>query len=214
VKQLFECISVEEQKKLWKEHWDDSFWKSFIKIISARIAWKYFFCDPGFYEYVPNNFSIEKYIKQRFSSASENFLFSQSPFIHLLFRSKFDLEGPLPLHLQKENYSILKEHSSNIQILTSSLSNLFHSTKHTLFDAFSLSDFSSYVNQSEYKIIWEVILNQSSQNARVCERQFLVKRGIPVCDFHSTERDFILEKELEKSDSSIFYSFIIARIKS
>ena len=82
LKQLFDCVSVDEQKVLWKELWDDRAWRFFIRIISLRFTWKYFFGDPGFYKYVPNNFSIENYLNDRFASASENLIFSQSPFIN------------------------------------------------------------------------------------------------------------------------------------
>ena len=212
LKQLFECKSIEEQKYFWEKFWDDSVWKIFIKTISARIIWKYFFRDPGFYKYVPPEFSIEKYLRRKLNSASENFLFNESSFANLLFKNKLDLNAPLPPHLERRNFITLKNNVESVQILTCTLSDFANHNKQSIFDAFSLSDFSSYVNTTEYKAIWEVILNFASKNARICERQFLDKRDIPVIDKAILERDYLLEEELENTDKSIFYSFIVARV--
>ena len=101
---------------------------------------------------------------------------------------------------------------NNIQIKTGSLLYIFNIIKDTFFNAFSLSDFASYVNDMDYKKIWNFILKKAQNNARVCERQFLVKRNIPLNKSELIIRDYALEKELEKTDNSIFYSFIAARI--
>lgn len=209
---LFNCKSVEEQKYLWKESWDDVVWRFFIKSISLRFDWKYFFGDPGFYKYVPESFSIENYLNNKFSSAIENILFSESPFATLLFKGKLPADGPLPIYLQKDNYLLLRENLDHIQIKTVSLSDLFDVFKGTNFGAFSLSDFASYVNESDYKNIWKLILEKSEDKACVCERQFLVKRELPIFDKNLIVRDTLLEKELERTDTSIFYSFIVAKI--
>jgi S-adenosylmethionine-diacylglycerol 3-amino-3-carboxypropyl transferase len=209
---LFDCTSIEEQNFLWNESWDDSTWRFFIRAISYRVDWKYFFGDPGFYKYVPKYFSIENYLNSKFSSAIENFLFSQSPFVNILFKGKFNLDAPLPVYLQKDYHLILRENLNSIHIKTGSISDVFDASKGTNFSAFSLSDFSSYVNDSDYENIWKLLLERSKDGARVCERQFLVKREIPIIKKNLIMRDHLLERELEKTDSSIFYSFIVANI--
>ena len=209
---LFGCTSIEEQKYLWNESWDDSTWRFFIKSISYRVDWKYFFGDPGFYKYVPKYFSIENYLNEKFTSAIENYLFSQSPFVNILFKGKLNLEATLPLYLQKNYHLVLRENLDRIHIKTGSLSDIFDKSKGTDFSAFSLSDFSSYVSESDYENIWKLILEKSKDNARVCERQFLVKREIPIINENLIMRDHLLERELEKTDSSIFYTFIVANI--
>jgi len=207
---LFSCSSVLEQNKLWNNHWDNYYWQTFLRLVSSRIGWKYFLRDPGFYKYVPEEFSIYEYLNKRFNSASENFLFNQSPFATLLLKGKLDASKSLPPHLQKQNFAKLKESLSRIKIVTASLINYLKDSKNEKFNAFSLSDISSYAGLKDYKKMWTTIFESSLEGALICERQFLVKREIPQIIAKKFERDQVLENELAKTDNSIFYTFIVA----
>ncbi len=156
LKRLFESRTIEEQAAIWKRAWDDRQWRMFIRIVSSRFNWKYVFRDPGFYGFVPDNFSIPDYISERFAYAFENLLFKESAFAHLLFWGKYDPAGALPLHLQAEHYSTIKTHLSCIRIVTQALGDYLDTTPER-FDKFSLSDFSSYTNWRDYSKIWNGI---------------------------------------------------------
>ena len=50
----------------------------------------------------------------------------------------------LPIHLQKNNFESMKNRVDNIMIRNASLQNVLRDSQN-VFDAFSLSDFSSYL---------------------------------------------------------------------
>lgn len=210
---LFQCADVPEQIILWQKKWNDLSWYLFLRVISARFIWRYAFGDPGFYRFVPADFSIYSYLNQKLSAAAANFLFRQSPFTMLLFTGKFVESQTLPLHLQQTHFQKIKSSLGKVQIVTESLGQFLNQSKKNCFEKYSLSDFSSYTNLQEYAGIWREILRTAAPGARVCERQFLVKRDIPLRFMPFLERDPKLEEELNRLDTSIFYSFIIARIK-
>lgn len=212
VKKLFGSPSIREQVHIWNSGWNNREWKVFIHLLSSRVVWKYFFRDPGFYRFVPDHFSIPAYNAGRFNLAFEHILVTQSPYAHLLFFGKYDPEGPLPLHLQKENYATIKNNLTKIQIVTGSLGNYLEMRHRRRFDKFSLSDFSSYTGWNAYSRVWSGVVKTAAEGAIVCERQFLVKRGIPRKLSGFFWRDYPLEEELGRTDDSFFFTFIVAKV--
>jgi S-adenosylmethionine-diacylglycerol 3-amino-3-carboxypropyl transferase len=209
---LFKCNSIDEQAKIWNNQWDSFIWRLFLQLISLRTVWKYIFGDPGFYHYVPETFSIYKYLHERFKIAFENIIAHQSPFLTLLFYGKYNPDKALPLHLQKQHYATLRSQLGSIRIVTQSLLDYLIQCKKNSFNKYSLSDFSSYTNVDEYKRIWEEVIRKSSNGAYICERQFLVKRQLPSDVIPLVIRNTTIEEDLARTDNSIFYTFIVARV--
>ena len=210
---LFSSPRTSDQALLWREAWDDGEWKTFLRIVTSRVAWKYVFGDPGFYRYVPDEFSIYRYVQKRFDGAFSNFLARESAFATLLFFGGFRAPDALPLHLQEKYFSILKERLPAIHIVTRSLVDFLGSAGPHRFNGYSLSDIASYTSEEEYEKIWRGILMSSRKKARFCERQFLVKREIPSSVQPLVRRNIDLEQELAGRDKSIFYTFVLGEIK-
>ncbi len=209
---LFSCTSLSDQARIWRHEWNTLLWRLFLRSISSRAVWKYIFGDPGFYRYVPVSFSTYKYLNMRFSSAFENIFVKDSPFTALLFFGKYNPNCGLPAHLQECHYKTLRNTLERVRIVTESLLEYLRCCKKNSFDKYSLSDFASYTNPEEYKRIWTGIIKTASREARVCERQFLVKRDLPVEVRSFVTLDEALESELTRIDDSIFYTFVIATI--
>lgn len=209
---LFDCKNMSEQSDVWQEQWDDWLWRCFLRLISSKLIWKYGLGDPGFYKYVPDDFSVYRYLAEKFNATFENIPIDKSPFARLLFFGRYDRDGVLPLYLQKNNYQKLRDSRTWVQMVTGSLTAYLQNCKCKRFDKYSLSDFASYTSADDYRQIWQGIIKTASPGARVCERQFLVKRELPVEIQSHITRDENLEHELEKFDDSIFYSFVIAKV--
>jgi hypothetical protein len=81
------------------------------------------------------------------------------------------------------------------------------------FDAFSLSNFSSYTTEDDYRQTWEKIVIKAKHGARFCERQFLVYRTLEqYVAGESLDRDQEMETLFELTDSTLFYKFLIGTI--
>jgi S-adenosylmethionine-diacylglycerol 3-amino-3-carboxypropyl transferase len=210
---LFSCSSIEKQEEVWNTQWENPVWRTFLRSVSMRAVWRYFLRDPGFYMYVPADFSIYRYLHGRLIRASLHILLKESPFALILFNGKLSENGALPPHLQRQHYESLQSQIDRIKVKNVSLSSIDTSRDVGTFDAFSLSDFSSYTDIKEYEKCWEAIGKRSSAGARICERQFLVKRDIPDQVKNIFIRDPELEDTLSGNDNSIFYTFICASVK-
>ena len=209
---LFSCSSLSDQARIWRDEWNTPLWHVFLRSISSPVVWKYIFGDPGFYHYVPASFSIYEYLNMRFTSGFENILASESPFASLLFFGKYNPNCVLPAHLEGRHYTRLRNSLERVRVVTQSLLDYLERCKKNSFDKYSLSDFASYTNIEEYKRIWKGIIKTASSGARVCERQFLVKRDLPVEVRSCVRLDEALGFEITRTDNSIFYTFVIATI--
>jgi len=212
LRRIFDSRTLDEQAALWRKEWVNPLWRSFLRVISIRTVWKYAFGDPGFFLHVPESFSIHAYLEDRFNRAFDHFPVSGSPFARLLFFGKFDEDGALPIHLQEEHYETIRRNLSRIRIVTQSLDAYLKAYSGKPFQKFSLSDIASYTGPDPYRAIWKGIVRNADPGAVVCERQFLVKRKPPAEVRGRITRNRRLENELERTDNSMFYTFVIAKV--
>ena len=85
---------------------------------------------------------------------------------------------------------------------------------YTEFDSFSLSNFSSYTIEDDYRRTWEKIVSKAKHGARFCEQQFVVYRPLEqYMTSESLDRDRKMEKLLELTVSTSFYKFSIGTIR-
>ncbi len=209
---IFSSCSIGRQARLWSEAWNSREWRVFLRFVSQRAVWKYVFGDPGFYRYVPEDFSIYDYFESRFEHAFKTIRLRESAYASLLFLGRYS--EALPPHLQKENYEALRKNLHKVRLVTRSLGDFLDESERNSFTKYSLSDFSSYTDEREYTRIWRGVLRTAVAGARVCERQFLVKRALPAGVQPFVRRESKLENELEKTDDSIFFSFVVAEVRS
>ena len=212
LRKLCGCTTLIEQRRFRESCWSTSEWRAFLRLISSRLAWKYLLGDPGFFRFVPRRFPIWRYIDERLTRGLMNFPAAESDFVCLLFSGRFDPGGSLPPYLEKKNYPLLKKNLSRVRTITCSLGDFLEGLRSARFDKFSLSDFTSYTDGVEYERIWKGIVRASAPQARVCERQFLVKRDIPRSVRDVVRRDVSMEMELEAQDTSLFYTFVVAEM--
>ena len=209
---LFGSASIEEQSRVWHGEWENAFWRAFTSLLSSRILCSRALGDPGFFLYVPRGFSIYGYLRKRFACAVENMLLRESPFAMLLFFGRYG-ERVLPIYLQRCHYEALRAGLDSVVIITSSLLDCLAQFRNKRLDKYSLSDFASYTDIFAYEKTWKEVVRTASEGARVCERQFLVKRNPPTAVTPFLMRDETIENELDRADNSIFYSFVVGTIR-
>ncbi len=211
---IFGCGCVEEQAMLWQEMRCSSLWRRFLHLSTSHFAWKYLFRDPGFYAYLKKGFSVYEYLDDRLTAFFNNQKAGESPFATLLFFGRYNPDRCLPLHLRSQHFKTLKENLACIQIVTQALQEYILNYSKNGPNKYSLSDVASYTSPGDYRMFWKHLAKSAPQGARVCERQFLVKRQLPNDVDGFVTRDTNLEDELARTDDSIFYTFVVAKMET
>lgn len=209
VRQLFDCTSVEQQRQLWLEQWNTPSWDRYLSALSNRTVWTHIVREPGM-AHIPRSLDIVACIRERFDRAAGSYLFRDSAWAWLVFRGHLDPDGPLPPHLSREHFDTLRERAHTVTPVSATLEDYLLRSPAGSFDAFSVSDFGSYASDAQYASTWAAIAHAAADNARVCERQFLVPRdplALPGLGFN---RDHSLEARLRKQDTSVVYDLIVA----
>ena len=209
IKKLINAPSIDEQKNIWNNKWDNIIWKMFLKVISNRFLWINIIREPGA-KLIPKNFDVYAYMKSRIDYLANNFLIKENHYANLLFNGSYLNSCILPHHLRKENFELIKNNIEKIEIVTGSLLDYISEHKNE-FSAFSLSDFSSYAPEELYHSIWENIFYASAENAKFCERLFLVKKN-PEKRFKEIKRNSELEEKLFLEDETAIYTFCVGTV--
>ena len=212
IDRMFSAGDVSAQAAIYDAEWNDAVWRSFVKASASEVLCRYAFRDPGFFQHVPRAFPRGSYLLERFDAAFRTRKLSESPFLSLLLRGRFNARA-LPLHLRPENFDILRESCDRISAATAPLDGFLLALPPGSISAFSLSDVASYTSEEEYARIWTAVCRAAAPGARICERQFLVRRELPERAAALTTRDRTLEERLEREDDSTFYSFVIATVR-
>lgn len=209
LQQLFQASSLEAQQHIWTKKWDNWLWRSYLRLISNQFLWKYVVREPGA-KLIPKTFDVYAYMKQRLDHMAAHFDLKTNHYAHLIFRGSYEQGCLLPHHLRPENYPLIQNNLSRVEIVTSALSG-YLDTQLASITAFSLSDFASYAPMEVYQATWEKIIRAAAPQARFCERHFLVKRN-PEKQFAAIQRNNALENTLTQTDEAYIYSFCAGHI--
>lgn len=204
---LLEAPSIEAQAEYWKQHWSGWFFKSYLRALSNRFLWTSVIREPGA-KLIPKDFDVADYLFQCLTRMSQHSLMRENPYANLLFYGRYSNECVLPPHLQERNFDLVKSQLDKIRIVDEDLA-AFLADSQDRFDAFSLSDFSSYAALQDYRSVWSHVQSSAKQNAKFCERQFLVKRDL---NEKYLRRDKRLEENLQQLDHTCLYTFCAGRV--
>lgn len=207
---LFAAKTVEEQRQIWLEHFDDTFWRSSIHMLSSRLFWTHVIGEPGG-QFLPDRKETTRRLTAAFRDASNQFLFSQSDFATLIFLGQHSSTSALPLHLQRANLAHVRDRLERIRIADTDLAALDRD-KHGSFSAFSLSDFGSYCTSETYAACWKGVLETARPGARFCERVFMNQLALPSPFEERISLDATLSDRLSATDRAIIYDIRAGRL--
>ncbi|GEM_PF-26992 len=206
---LFAARDLDEQRVVWNEQWRDWRWRTALRAFGMRSTWKYVLREPGI-ERIDPGMDIAAHFAELFDRCAERHLFRETPYLYLLFYGRYDPEGPFPAHLSAAGFETIRERLDRLTLVTESLSTLL--ARDTAgFDAFSLSDVSSYAPPAEHRAIWEAVARSARPGARVCERYFLADGAGDDVLPPGFVRDPALEARLRADDAAFIYRFLCAR---
>lgn len=205
---LFEAQSLEEQVEIWRTRWCDRRWRFGLWAFGRRGVWKYILREPGI-ERIDPSLDIAGTLGDRFDRCAQTRLFRDTPYLYLLLRGRYDEAGPFPDHLSEAYYEKVQAGLWRLRIECASLAPFLEAHRGR-FDAFSLSDVSSYADVSEHRRIWKAVLAAARPGARVCERYFLSDGAEAELDALSEgrfQRESSMEVRLESEDDTFLYRF-------
>ncbi len=212
VEELLAASRLDEQAEIWRARFDDRIWHGAVRLLSQRWFWTRIVGEPGG-AFLPLPVESEARLTGLFRRASERIFFRDSDFAVLLLKGRHTPETALPLHMQPANFELIRERLDRIAIAEAGLASLATAGLGP-FDAFSLSDFSSYCGQADYDACWRGILAAARPGARYCERVFMnpVAPGPGIAA--DLRPDAALSAALTRTDKAIIYDIRCGTVRS
>lgn len=215
VRRVFACEDIEEQRRLLRKL-DTPLFRFVAEMCCRRSVLAAFSGDPGFYRYVPRDVALHRAIYGGVLEHFRHHLARNNPLMQLVFFGRFIDEAALPPYLNARTYPQIKEALENVRLITTTgtITQALEQAGSARFDAFSLSDISSYLDDAAHAQLFADTLACARPGAVLCSRSNIFHRALLPETEARLERDRALEQELAIADHSCVHRFVIGRVKA
>lgn len=196
--QFCNLSSFEEQERFYQRYMNNRRFRAIFKVFFGVKVMGRLGRDKSFYEHLEDSEDVGGEIKKRFEfgiSHSEN---RSNPYLSYILRGNFTKAG-LPLYLNKENLSLIRERLSKIELFHGSLLEVPETER---FDFFNLSDIFEYVSREDFQKNVEKLEILSASGARLAVWNMQNKRYLPEVGFCLMEEE---SRALFRENQSYFY---------
>ena len=172
-----------------------------------------FFCrrvigDPTLYANIDPSIHPSTYIYDRMINFLSHTLARKSALLSFFLKGTVPKEA-FPLYLTKPGFMKIKPNLERLEIVTEPLIPYLTQSEEESFDAFSLSNIASYMNQAQFDELASLMYRTGRKEARFCLRQFLSNHTFP--EKIPFKRDAALEERLSHYDKSFIYRSLIGQ---
>jgi S-adenosylmethionine-diacylglycerol 3-amino-3-carboxypropyl transferase len=213
VSRLFAFDDLAEQRR-FLGRWDMLLWRAIAKNVARRWVMQVFSGDPGFYRYVPTDIALHRAIYERVYGYFWHHLARENPLMQIVFFGRYVYEPALPIYLNAATYERTKaalEHV-HIETITATVHDALDYGARRAFDAFSISDISSYLDDAAHDCLFERVLGAARPGALLCSRSNIYHRPLAAEHAQRIARDGALERQLAIDDHSCVHEFLVGKI--
>ena len=213
LRRLIEARDLDEQRAIVAKV-DTPFWRAIMKTFVRRSVLRMFSGDPGFFRYLPDDMRLHHVLYDCVLTNLRTVLLRENPLLQLVLFGRYVWEETLPPYLNAATYDAVKSAlaTTELRIVTSTVSEALRTHAAASFDAYSLSDISSYLDDAAHHELFEHVLGTARSGARVCSRSILRHRPLAPEQAVRLQRDFALERDLAARDHACVHAFLVGTV--
>lgn len=213
-RRLFACHDLDEQRRLL-ERLDGGVFRAVAETLCRRSVLRLFSGDPGFYRYVPPDVPLHRVIYDGMLNHFRHHLARNNPLFQFVFFGHWIHEPALPPYLNAASYDDARAalRDTHLVTVTNTVTGALAGTGAGSFDAFSLSDISSYLDDAEHTQLFDEVLRVARPGARLCSRSNIAHRPLTHAQASRIQRDHALEERLAISDHSCVHKFVVGTVR-
>jgi len=179
-------------------------WRAFFHPIAAALALQ----DPSFRRSTEGR--VGTYLYGRMLDFAQRRLVRESALLHLIYHGHYDSNGALPLWLTAEGAERARKHLGRLEFRCAAIEALPPRVPRDAPTKWSLSDVSAWMPQHRFHALLACITGHSVPGSRICWRHLAAQWTAP--QMPGLVHDAPLARRLEREDSSVFYTFGVAKI--
>jgi S-adenosylmethionine-diacylglycerol 3-amino-3-carboxypropyl transferase len=200
-----------DAQRAFMDRLETPLYRAITQTLARRAVLRRFSGDPGFFEYVPEELPLHTWIYARIHGYMRRNLLRDNPLLQLVFFGRYVWEPALPPYLHADTFGAVKAalEETKLEILTTTVEDALRKAGPSAFDAFSLSDISSYLDDDSHRRLFEQVMATAAPGARLCSRSVVHHRSLPSELASRLQRDTALEAELAIDDHACVHEFAV-----
>ena len=210
---LFDCESLDDQRRFYDETWDTQVWRLFFRIFFSRTVLGMGGLDPQFFTYVNGIRSFGEHFRDLARHALVDLPIRDNYFVAQICLGRYLDEHAVPPYLRPENFETLRAAVDRIEVVTGELSAILANLPSNSVDRFNYSNVFEWVPQKAFEHMLRETHRVATPGGRLCYRNLLVRRRHPENLNDLFRADDALANRLLWRDRSFVYShFEIAEV--
>lgn len=207
---LVSCETLEEQRR-FLERLETPFWRFAATTVCRRSVLSRLSGDPGFFRYLPAELELHEVLYDRIHDYMRHSLVRDNPVLQLALHGRYVWEAALPPYLNASTYDPARAalQRTHIDVVTGTVHEVLSERRALGFDAFSLSDISSYMDSERHHSLFEEVLAAARPGATICSRANILHRSLGLEHARQIVRNSKLERHLARYDHSCVHEFVI-----
>ncbi|UCG86473.1 MAG: DUF3419 family protein [Gemmatimonadota bacterium] len=214
VRRLFECESLEDQHRFYRENWDSRTWRLFFRTFFSRTVLGLGGLDPEFFTYVSGVKSFGDHFRRLAHHALVDLPIRDNYFLAQICLGRYLDEHAVPPYLRAENFNTLRNTVGRIEIVTGELGDILSQLPSHSVDQFNFSNVFEWVPQPTFERILRETHRVARPGARLCYRNLLVRRKHPEnLDDMFAQHQNLAARLLWQDRSFVYSHFEVAEVK-
>ncbi|MFI5306330.1 MAG: DUF3419 family protein [Polyangiales bacterium] len=210
---LLDATDLDAQRA-FMDRLETPLYRAVTQTLARRSILMRFSGDPGFFRYLPPELPLHLRIYDRIHGYMRQNLLRENALLQLVFFGRYVWEPALPIYLHADSFAAVKAALADVsvKIVTATVEDALREAGPAAFDAFSLSDISSYLDDDAHRRLFEHVIEAAAPGARVCSRSVLHHRPLPPEIARRLRRDTTLETELAVKDHACVHEFVVGTL--
>jgi S-adenosylmethionine-diacylglycerol 3-amino-3-carboxypropyl transferase len=213
VRRLMAATTLAEQQRLVREP-GTRLWRALLSLLVRPRFLEWFSGEAGFWNYYPVGFKMHTRMVASIFDYLETHLARDNHLVSLVFCGRYINEQALPPYLQPDTFARLQTAlgHTRLRLVTGTVGDALHHAPAQTFDAFSLSDINSYLDDVSFAGLFEQVLRTARKGARLCSRGILYHRDLPAEVARHLRREPELERAFARDDMSMVHAFVVGEL--
>jgi S-adenosylmethionine-diacylglycerol 3-amino-3-carboxypropyl transferase len=210
---LFGFDDLSEQRRFLQK-FDSPLFRFVAHLVLRRECFKHFSGDPGFYKHLPEDLPLERRLYDNIVRHLGNHLARENHVIGLAIYGRYPYEPALPQYLNAAHYDRIRAALAETRIVihTGRVDRVLAEAEPGSFDAFSLSDIGSYLDDERLAALFERVFDTAAPGAKICSRGCILHRELAPAQAARIRRDHMLEHQFGFHDYSTLHQFLVGEI--
>lgn len=211
VRRMLDAEDVDQQRRLYREHWDSVAWRTLFRIFFSRRLMAALGRDPAFFDQFEGGDTGAHFLARAIEGLTATPIRS-NPYVTYMLSGSYRIPDAAPLYLQPGHRGVLADRARRIEVITGSLVEALRELPDRTVDAFYLSDIFELVDADAFEAILDEVARTGRPGARLCYWNNLVPRARPASMADRLSSESELAERLHAQDRAFIYSQFIVEV--